>query len=186
MPYGSGGVPRTVELNQLFNLSKDKYVDTLHEKIKRQLDMYMNVRRSMKDPSKSPEILEKIRKTYKDLRDKISVTKETIPGLLRDIFDLFVDTHQKKSILANRGLIDELQKRKIRQAVLLCCAFCGPDSEFESSKATTSKFIDLERVAGGDEEYEIEGVCVSIKWYMGILEGHTSIKKNSDTLKKLK
>ena len=75
---------------------------------------------------------EKCKKTYKDLRDKISVSKEQIPIMLKDIFDLFMDSHSRKGILTTRKLIDENQKRQIRHAVLLCCAFCGPDSEYDS------------------------------------------------------
>lgn len=44
----------------------------------------------------------------------------------------------------------------------------------------------MEKVAGGDEEYETEGVCVSIKWFMGILDDHKPGKKDADTIKKLK
>lgn len=80
MPYSSGQTPRTVELFHLFNLSKDKYVDTLHEKIKKQLDYYMSIRKKLKASSdQKAEILEKVKRSYRDFKDKISVTKDTIP-----------------------------------------------------------------------------------------------------------
>ena len=76
-----------------------------------------------------------------------------------------------------------MQKRQIRQAVLFCCAFCGPDSEFESNKIS-GNFLDLERIVG-DDEYEGEGLIIGIKWYMGILDDR-SAKKDGDTIKKLR
>lgn len=108
------------------------------------------------------------------MRDKISVKKDSIPGILRDIFDLFVDSHSRKSLLTTKKLIDDQQRREIRQAVLQCCAYCGPDSEFESNKIT-SKFLDLSRITD-DEYFESEGILICIKWYIGILEDRTAKK----------
>jgi len=106
-----------------------------------------------------------------------------MPAALRDIFDLLIETHAKRSLLTAKNMIDDMQKRQIRQAVLLCCAFCGPDSEFESNKISGS-FLDLERIVG-DDEYESEGLIIGIKWYNGILEARNA-KKDGDTTKKLK
>ena len=106
-----------------------------------------------------------------------------MPAALRDIFDLLIETHAKRSLLTSKNLIDDMQKRQIRQAVLFCCAFCGPDSEFESNKISGS-FFDLERIVG-DDEYESEGLIIGIKWYMGILDDR-SAKKDGDTIKKLR
>jgi hypothetical protein len=41
------------------------------------------------------------------MRNSISVTKETIPAMLKDIFELFVDSHYKKGHLSVKKLIDE-------------------------------------------------------------------------------
>ena len=171
----------------MFNLCKNKYLETLFDRIRKNLNLYSSIRRQLKtalsDPTQKPDDLDSLRKNYYDLRSKISVSKDHIPSILRDIFDLLLETHGKRSHLATKNLIDDLQKRQIRQSVLFCCAFCGPDSEFEGNKIT-SKFLDLERSAG-DEEYEGEGLIISIKWFIGILEDR-SAKKDSDIIKKLR
>ena len=69
---------------------------------------------------------------------------------------------------------------------------CGPDSDLNTTK-TTSKFIDLDLLE--DEEYENEGLMISIKWYLNILDdkvnpnassGKTISKTDQDLQKKLK
>lgn len=124
-----------------------------------------------------------LERNYREMRDKISVTKDQVPNILKDIFELFVDSHHRKSLLSTRKLIDEAQKRLVRQAVLMCCAFCGPDGELESNKVTT-KFLDLARVTG-DSDYEAEGLIVCLKWYSGILVERPA-KKDAETIKKMK
>ena len=111
---------------------------------------------------------------YKDLRDKFSVTKDNIPPMLRDIFEIFVDSHMRKSFISQRKLIDEFQKRIIRQCVLKVCAFCGPDPDFESNKIT-SKFLDLAKIT--DEDYEYEALTISIKWFLLMLEERSNKKE---------
>jgi hypothetical protein len=66
-----------------------------------------------------------------------------------------------------KRLVDDLQKRNIRDSLLKCCAFCGPDSELEQSKIT-SKFLDLSKITL--DEYAYEGLILSIKWYLSVLE----------------
>ena len=145
--------------------------------MREQLGHYMSLRNKLKDIAslEKPDALERVNKDYRDLRERISVTKDQIPIILKDIFELFVDSHSKKSLFTSKRLIDDIQKRQIRQAVLLCCAFCGPDSEFEANKLT-SRFLDLARITN-DDEYEKEGLTICIRWYTSILEGKT-VKKD--------
>lgn len=88
----------------------------------------------------------------------------------------------KKSFLYQRKLVDDSQKRTIREALLKCSAICGPDSDFESSKIT-SKFLDLSKVTL--DEYACEGMLICIKWYLSFLE-ESKNKKDADFYKKLK
>lgn len=170
-------------MGTMFKYSKDMYLETIASRIDKQLKMYMTIRSTIKQAA--PDKAEKLSKQYKELREKISVTKDVIPHPLKDVFELFVDSHFKKSLLSQRRLIDEGQKRLIRQAVLKCCAFCGPDSEFEPSKITT-RFLDFAKIIN-DEEYEHEGLLICIKWYMSILEDNKKqSKKDHETAKKLK
>ena len=126
----------------------------------------MNLRHNIVN-SEGEKIQEEYKRRYRALREQVQVTKDQIPSMLKDIFDIFVDSHMRKSFLNQRGLIDDHQKRTIRQAVLKSCAYCGPDSDFESDKIT-SKFLDLSRII--DEDYECEGLLICIKWFIGILE----------------
>lgn len=172
----------------MFTFSKDKYLETLFTRIRTQLEMLFNLRRRLKKSISDKETAELHFKHYRDLREAISVKKDHIPAMLKDVFELFVDSHFKKGLLTLKKLIDEGQKRQIRQAVLNCCAFCGPDSEFEPGKQTTTKFLDLERIAS-DDEYEWEGLTICVKWYIGILEGSDggkTAKRDLDIMKKLK
>jgi hypothetical protein len=89
----------------MFNLTKDKYLETIFERIKQQLENYLKLRKQFKDGKTGNE------KPYRDMREKISVTKDFIPQMLKDIFEIFVDAHHKKSLLSTRKLIDEGQKR---------------------------------------------------------------------------
>jgi hypothetical protein len=102
----------------LFILSKDKYLETLCHRIKKNLDLYISIRRRLKEaesnPAIKPEDVVNLRKCYRDLRDKISVSKDFIPLTLRDIFDLLIETHVKRSLLTVKNLVDDLQKRQIR------------------------------------------------------------------------
>ena len=47
--------PKTVELNQLFTLSKDKYLETLYHRIRKTLELYLNVRRRLKEGENNPK-----------------------------------------------------------------------------------------------------------------------------------
>ena len=62
---GGQGVPKTVELNQLFTLSKDKYLETLYHRIRKNLELYLQIRRRLKvaenNPKEKPETLVKLR-----------------------------------------------------------------------------------------------------------------------------
>jgi isocitrate/isopropylmalate dehydrogenase len=55
-------------------------LETLSIKIRKNLDLYMNLRKTLKlsesDPSEKPEKVAQMRKNYRDLRDKISVSKD--------------------------------------------------------------------------------------------------------------
>jgi len=54
-----------------------------------------------------PDTRKALLQTFTELRIKMSVYKDNVPQMLKDIFDLFVETHQKKSVLTIRKLIDE-------------------------------------------------------------------------------
>ena len=62
---GGQGVPKTVELNQLFIMSKDKYLETLYHRIRKNLELYLQVRRKLKEGENNlrekPETLVKLR-----------------------------------------------------------------------------------------------------------------------------
>jgi hypothetical protein len=42
-------------LNQLFTLSKDKYLETLYHRIRKTLELYLNVRRRLKEGENNPK-----------------------------------------------------------------------------------------------------------------------------------
>ena len=168
----------------MFTFSKDKYLETLYTRIKTQLELLFNLRKKLKLASQ--ETADLVWRAYRDAREAISVRKDHIPAMLKDVFELFVDSHFKKGLLTLKKLIDEAQKRKIRSAVLQCCAFCGPDSEFDPGKQTTTKFLDFHRITGDDEYENGEGLIICIKWYISILEDGKTAKRDVDTMKKLK
>jgi hypothetical protein len=164
-------------------LTKDKYIDAIHIRISTLLESYLKLRVQVKNSdSKKPEIRDEINRSYREMKDRMSVTKESIPQILRDIFELLVDSHSRKSLLVSKKYLDEQQKRKIRQAALYCCAFCGPDFELESNKLSCM-FLDFCRIK--DDEYEFDGLLICIKWYIMILESG-SVKKEAEAIKKLK
>lgn len=68
-----------------------------------------------------------------------------MPEYLKDIFDLFIETHNSKQFLKKHELVSDIQKRAIRSALLKACAICGPDSE-TSDLQVSSKFLDLGRI----------------------------------------
>ena len=48
--------------------------------------------------------------------------------MLREVFELLLDSSQKKSYLVTRLILNDTQKLQIRRSVLIACALCGPDS----------------------------------------------------------
>ena len=76
--------------------------------------------------------------------------------LLRDIFDLFIESHNSKQFLKRNEFVDDLQKRQIRHSLLKVCAVSGPDSEIAPSGKATSKFLDLAKITL--DEYVLDGI----------------------------
>jgi len=114
--------------------------------------------------------------TLKQMRSKYYVTNDNIPALLRDIFEIFVETHNSKQFLKKFDFVDDLQKRAIRSSLLKACALCGPDGELRQSEKVTSKFLDLSKITNDD--YTLEGINIGIKWYVGVLDHSGKNKKD--------
>ena len=71
----------------------------------------------------------KLYHAYTELRQKYHTSSEVIPPILKDIFEIFVDTHNSKMFLRKMELLTGEQQLLLRQSVLKVCAVCGPDSE---------------------------------------------------------
>ena len=127
------------------------------------------------------------------MRSQLQVTKDNVPTQLKEVFDIFVEIHSKKGFLVTRKLISGQQKNMVIQAVLNCCALCGPDNfnpksaigENQAASLMKShvKFLDLAKLQSA--EYQIEGLMICIQWYLEVLD-RQSQKKNQDFHKKLK
>ncbi|CDW73908.1 UNKNOWN [Stylonychia lemnae] len=176
-------VIKQIELRMMMELSRDKFIESLNQRVKMQLSIFLNIRNNIisNNGSLSVQEMDQLRSTYKDFKDKLLTTKDQIPNQLRDAIDIFIETHSKKGYLSK--LINDEQKRLLRQTLLMCSAFCGPDSEVAGEKIT-SKFLDFSRIF--DEEYELDGLMISIKWFLNILEERTNIgnKEGSNDIKR--
>ena len=62
------------------------------------------------------------------MRQKYHTSCEIIPTILKDIFEVFIETHNSKMFLKKNELLTAEQQLQIRQSVLKVCAVCGPDS----------------------------------------------------------
>jgi len=117
-----------------------------------------------------------------------------LPATLKEIFDAFVEVHARKSYLVTRRLVTEEQRKMIVQAVLACCAMCGPDNlstqvdktkagKAGPMKAQTTKFLDLAKLS--EPDYQLEGLKICITWYLDVLE-KVHVKRNVDQIKRLR
>eukprot|EP00347_Sterkiella_histriomuscorum_P021367 403334229 len=172
---------KSIEIGHLFNITKNQLIEALYGRVDRQLTLYLMLRQQILINHKNQQLQDSLMQQYKNFKDALQTTKESVPPLLKDIFELFVDSHLKKGMLNQRKLIDESQKRTIRQTLLKCSAFCGPDSEI-TNESITSKFLDLNRIS--DEEYECDGLLICLKWYMNILEERTNLGKEINNQEK--
>lgn len=144
--------------------------------------------------------LKQAKDVYDKLRKEFQVTKDNVPPQLKEIFDIFVEIHSKKGFLVARGLISDQQRTMIIQAVLNCCAMCGPDSngatpsispedklsKSKSPKASQKsqiKFLDFAKLTV--PKYQIDGLIICIQWYLEVLDKQTT-RKNQDFHRKLK
>ena len=53
------------------------------------------------------QTLKQARDTYEKMRKEYQVTKDHVPHLLKEIFDIFVEIHQKKGFLVSKKLISD-------------------------------------------------------------------------------
>lgn len=61
------------------------------------------------------------------MRQSLLASFHNIPLVLREIFELFVESNSKKGYLVTRKLLTSQQRDLISQSVLDCCSMCGPD-----------------------------------------------------------
>jgi hypothetical protein len=99
---------------------------------------------------------------------------------VKDIFELFLDSHYSKQFLKKQALVSLQQKASIRTALLNVCALCGPDEETEPG---APRFLDLHKFCDDDNWLEALQVCV--KWYCAFIEQHRKAKKDQDMAKRL-
>ena len=59
----------------------------------------------------------------------MQVSSDSIPTIVRDVFELFLETHNSRQFLKKNNLVDAMQRRVVLQTLLKCCAFSGPDGE---------------------------------------------------------
>ena len=67
--------------------------------------------------------------------------------MVKEVFELFLESHYSKSFLKKNNLISEVQKKLIRNAVVKVCSLCGPDQETEPGHP---KFLDLSKITDDD------------------------------------
>lgn len=193
---GPGVVP--YELHILFERSKNLYVSVLCASIEQQLDRYRQLRDivqqsidQLEDDNKWKAQAARIAKEqFESMRRALQVTKDNAPPQLKEVFDIFLEVHSKKGFLVTRKLISEAQRQQIAQAVLYCCAMCGPDNlnPNDAAKSVTSakfkvKFLDLCKLQS--PAYQLEGLTICLQWYLEVLD-RQSIKKNQDFHRRLK
>jgi len=97
------------------------------------------------------------------------VSTDSVPTIVRDVFELFLETHNSRQFLKKNNLVSDLQRRVVQKTLLKCCAFSGPDGESGPADQTkvSSKFLDLGKVT--DDEYVLEGIQISCKWFCEVL-----------------
>lgn len=117
-----------------------------------------------------------------------------MPAALKEIFDVFVEVHSRKSYLVTRRLVGDQHRKMVVKAVLDCCAMCGPDNlgaqvdknkagKAGAPKANAAKFLDLAKL--GEPDSQMEGLKMCITWYLDVLE-KVHVKRNLDQIKRLK
>lgn len=144
------------------------------------LQFYLSVRSQFinYDKQKKGQGYTECRQVYKDLRQKYQAPQQP---LVKDVFELFLESHYSKQFLSKYSLVTELQKKTIRQAVVKVCALCGPDDETEPGQP---KLLDLTKLTDDDYQYEALSVCV--KWQCQQLDANPKkTKKDIDSVKKL-
>ena len=104
---------------------------------------------------------------WRNFQTHMCINGDSVPSYLKDIFELFIESHNSKQFLKKHEQVTDIQKRAIRQALLKACAVCGPDSQTQDSNVST-KFIDIGRIQYDD--YIFEGIQICIKWYLIVLE----------------
>ena len=115
-------------------------------------------------------------KAYKEFRKGYAASRDSIPQLLKDVFEAFVDAHYSKQFLKKYELISDAQKKRLRLCVLQISAICGPDPELGgNSNKVTSQFINLAKITS--DEYTFEGLMICIKWFAGVLDGSANSDK---------
>lgn len=93
---------RLIETDILFHGSKDAYIDCICSYIEKQLMSYLGMRnkviegKRIKEDIENPDQFNKKLFSIKEFRDKMQVTKQNIPNVLRDIFELFADIHGRR------------------------------------------------------------------------------------------
>jgi len=155
------------EVRLTFESSKNSYVAVLNAAIGHYSSRYLALRQELANPERPVAEKEGLKIEFDSLRKEYMTTKEHVPALLREIFELFAEVHSKKGFLVTRKLISEQQRKDIVQAVILCCVLCGPEqlikggsgqSAKESKKA--SKALDLSKLQSVD--YQHTGLLVGI------------------------
>jgi hypothetical protein len=133
-----------VESIASFEMTRDAYIQGLFNHIELVFSQYMQIRQLMKE-NRAPANKQRqneLQNTFRNFRMANSINGDQIPHYLKDIFDLFIETHNSKQFLKKYELVSDMQRRSIRLGLLKACAICGPDSEF-SDVQVTSKFLDL-------------------------------------------
>jgi hypothetical protein len=122
---------------------------------------------------------------YNNLRVGVQVSVDNIPQLIRDVFDIFVQTQNSRQFVKRNSLVDDSQKRKIYGMLLKCCAFSGPDGQKTSTDSTkvSSRFLDLGKI--NQDDYQFDGIQICIKWFCEILASSKQ-KKDQDECRKIK
>lgn len=107
-------VPMLQEVQVLFDLCKDKYLQVFCTSLSVQLQKYRQVRNTVlqsldgKDDNKWKVASGKqAREQLEAMRKEFQVTKDHIPNQLREAFDIFVEVHSKKGFLVTRKLVSE-------------------------------------------------------------------------------
>ena len=166
------------ELQAVFDLSKTTYLDLITNHADTVCRQYLTLCYELKNDVIPLNKRQQLMQSVHQIRSTYNTTIEVIPSLLRDIFEVFVETHNSKQFIRKNQLLSSGQQLKVRESVLKVCAICGPDSDSGSSGKVSSKFLNLAKLS--DRDYQYEGLRICVSWFEKVLEG-TATSHNMGT-----